>query len=156
MKKNLSEVPDLKPEGDEGKYDTSKVGDAASLELLGAEESEKSQESDNSEKSDVSDDSDKDSAEAPESMVSRLLSLAVALLKGDAMEESMLQLFDAAKAHEAIEEARREGEIAGRNATITERMRPAAPTVPSFTGAGVSKMKAGSIFDIAAEAKGSY
>lgn len=158
----------LQPE--EPGYDLTEVGDAALLAVLGNsdgnmasqdedsedEDSRSSQSSQSSQASRPSQDSRSVGKEAPAAppMAAKLLRLASAILSGEIPEEDLLPLMDAANAREAIENARREGEVAGRNALIEERLKPADPGIPNLCGAApVGKGRAASIFDIAAEAR---
>lgn len=95
------------------------------------------------------------SQESP-SLIASLLTLAADLLAGKTPENELRNLLDAAKAREEILRARAEGEIAGRNAAIEERLRPAPATTPNLCGAPATKRRQSSIFDIAAEARSGY
>lgn len=155
----------LQPE--EPGYDLTEVGDAALLAVLGNSdgnmasqeedsEDEDSRSSQSSQASRPSQDSRSDGKEAPAAtpMAAKLLRLASAILSGEIPEEDLLPLMDAANAREAIENARREGEVAGRNALIEERLKPTDPGIPNLCGAApAGKGRAASIFDIAAEAR---
>lgn len=164
----------LQPE--EPGYDLTEVGDAALLAVLGnsdgniasqeedsdeedsrsSQDSQLSQDSQSSPKSQSSRDSRSVGKEAPASpsMAAKLLRLASAILSGEIPEEDLLPLMDAANAREAIENARREGEVAGRNALIEERLKPADPGIPNLCGAApAGKGRPASIFDIAAGAR---
>lgn len=122
----------------------------------------KEEKSDNSEIQQSSEDEDKedsvksddpahsDNLKDPSSLAQKLLNLAISLLSGEKQSEDILKLLDAARAAEAIEEARREGEIAGRNATIEEKLRTVSPSIPTISGSSPSRMRPKSIFDIAA------
>lgn len=177
MSKNFSEK-NLNPSQDseETTYDSSKVGDAAILELLNdecnntskeegdvEEEGNVEEEPEKNDREEMAEDSDdsqsldgnenSDSRDNPTEMAGKLLSLAMAILKGDKAPSDLLTLLDAAKAAEAVEAARKEGEIIGRNATIEERLRPVRPVIPTLKGSTSGRHRPGSIFDIAAGAR---
>lgn len=109
--------------------------------------SESSNNSSNSDNPDNSEDQ-----ENPSSLAQKLLTLAISLLAGEQPAPEILRLLDAARAAEAIEAARKEGEIAGRNATIEEKLRPSAPSIPTISGSSTSRPRPASIFDLAAQA----
>lgn len=159
-------------DSEENTYDSSKVGDAALLELLNEEpeeeekeeakeknenvckkEGEKEEESKESTSSDSTDSTGLSDSSDPKALAGKLLNLALAILKGETPADDLLDLLDAAKASEAIEAARREGEIAGRNATIEEHLRPVEALIPTIKGSAPARPHQGSIFDIAAAAR---
>lgn len=95
-----------------------------------------------------------DQTDQPNPILLKLLKLATSIIAGETSEEELRRLLDAASAAEAIEKARMEGEIAGRNAAIEERMiqSPAGP--PDLSGTpDLSHRSASSIFDLARTAK---
>lgn len=86
-------------------------------------------------------------------MAVELIQIAIDLISGKTTAENIAGLMNAAKAKTAIEEARRQGEIAGRNAAIEDRLRCIEPGVPNLCGGGAGKVVENSIFDIAAIAR---
>ncbi len=174
------------PRADDPLYDLSAIGDAASLAPLDAEKETADSPEEDAKQSDPAPEDPKDpkgpkelkeapseakeskeeskeeqtneaeqSQESP-SLIASLLTLAADLLAGKTPENELRNLLDAAKAREEILRARAEGEIAGRNAAIEERLRPAAATTPNLCGAPAAKRRQSSIFDIAAEARSGY
>lgn len=84
----------------------------------------------------------------------RLINIVSKLLSGEIPEAEFEKLLDAAYAHEAIIKAREEGEIAGRNAIIEEKLRPVKTGAPDLTGSPAPKQnRAASIFDLARNAR---
>ncbi|MDE6272368.1 MAG: hypothetical protein K2M31_05110 [Muribaculaceae bacterium] len=140
-------------------YDLSDVGDAALLAVL----SEAQEDSGSEQSKDQNDGKSKDQNDGGDNCrnddidpgkVASLLSLALKLLSGELPEERLLHLMDAAKALEAIEEARKEGEVAGRNAVIEERLRPVEIGAPDLNGAPApNRPRKASIFDLARDAR---
>ncbi|MDE6010423.1 MAG: hypothetical protein K2F87_03115, partial [Muribaculaceae bacterium] len=86
-----------------------------------------------------------------ESLATSLLRAALALLTGDMPDDSFIPLMEASLAREAVIRARTEGEIAGRNAVIEERLVTPPAGAPDLTGTPVasSRRPAASIFDLA-------
>ncbi len=92
--------------------------------------------------------------EIPEKMVNSLLALALKLLSGEMPEERLANLMNAASAVEAIEQARKEGEIAGRNAVIDERLVAPEVGAPDLIGSPApNRNRKTSIFDLALDAR---
>ena len=92
--------------------------------------------------------------EEPEKLALKLVKVALALLSGEASEEELLPLLDLAEAREAIERARAEGELVGRNAAIEERYAEPEDILPDLGGAAPGKARqAESIFDLARSAR---
>ena len=144
---------------DEPGYDLTDMGDAPLLSVLRSDAGEdspddepgKGEPDDKEEK-----DQDKDGeTNKPDSvgMARKLMILASALIAGETLPEDLLPLLDAAVAHYEIQRARQEGELAGRNALIEERMAPAPIGVPDLNGAPTRSSSPASIFDLAREAK---
>lgn len=180
MKKNTNPTP-LKP--DEANYDLSDMGDAPLLAVLadaekkkeeveegkeaedGKEAKSEADESESGKKTEKKTGKDPEkTANIPESatpnesadpkvLISRLLSICLSLLEGKTLPDDLLNLLDAAKAHDEIQRARQEGEIAGRNALIEERMAPKSIGVPDLNGAPCRSSAPTSIFDLARSAK---
>ena len=80
-----------------------------------------------------------------------LLRMALSLLNGEMPEDRFVSLMDATLAHEAVADARAEGEIAGRNAVIEERLVTPPAGAPDLGGTPIarSRRRAASIFDLA-------
>ena len=93
------------------------------------------------------------SGESQISLATKLLRLASSLIAGDTTPDDLLSLLDAAKAYEEIQRARHEGEIAGRNAIIEEKLAPAPIGVPDLNGAPARNTPPASIFDLAKSAR---
>lgn len=162
------------PRADDPLYDLSAIGDAASLAPLDADSPEEdakqsdpapedpkdlkdpSEAKESKEESKEEQTNEADQSQESPSLIASLLTLAADLLAGKTPENELRNLLDAAKAREEILRARAEGEIAGRNAAIEERLRPAPATTPNLCGAPAAKRRQSSIFDIAAEARSGY
>lgn len=86
-----------------------------------------------------------------ESLATSLIRAALSLLTGEIPEDSFIPLMEAAIAREAIQAARAEGEIAGRNAVIEEQLITPPVGAPDLNGTPIaqSRRPATSIFDLA-------
>lgn len=89
--------------------------------------------------------------EKRERLAVSLLRMALSLLTGEVPEDRFVSLMDATLAHEAVADARAEGEIAGRNAVIEERLVTPPAGAPDLGGTPIarSRRRAASIFDLA-------
>lgn len=151
-------------------YDTSTIGDASGLETVPPlPDTENPSEDDDPAPDDPEDspttgisaefdntsDAASDDTHSPtHRIVISLLKAALSLIDGSRDAEEFRTLTDAALAAEAIGEARREGEIAGRNAIIEERLETPPLAVPDLSGTPLSssRRRTPSIFDIASQA----
>ena len=163
---------------EEKNYDLSAVGDAPQLAAIlpapedekgnpdpseNSEPSESSDSSDNSDSSESSDSSDSSDSSEPSELsdapnpplrptLEAVLRLASALLSGETLPDDLLPIMTAAGARAAIEAARAEGELAGRNAQIEEKLAlPDDIGAPDLVGqpAPAARRPASSIFDLA-------
>ncbi len=144
---------------EETNYDLSNMGDAGSLAPIAngkAGESRNQPESKSEMKdpeSDTKSDSVKDQDEKY-SLAVEILNMAISLLSGRTSPDELKSLLDAAQIDKAIEAARAEGEIAGRNAAIEEQMMPTPVGAPDLHGTpDLSHRNSSSIFDLALKAK---
>ncbi|GEM_PF-3218385 len=86
-----------------------------------------------------------------EALAMSLLAMAIELLAGRVPGKALIPLMDAVLAREAVAKARKEGEIAGRNALIEEQLMSPPVGAPDLNGAPIarSRRQAASIFDLA-------
>lgn len=179
-----SPQPEQLPRQEDPLYDTTNVGDAALLAVLNSAEASNAEDdaelnakvakhdkngpekvasnsslsSDSGKRQPADPDSSKEDA-APQNRpeattVARLLRLAAQILAGEIPDDDLIPLMDAAAAKEAIEQARKDGERAGRNALIEERLRPREIGAPDLNASpSPRRSKATSIFDLANSAK---
>lgn len=105
--------------------------------------------------SDSSEESEGVAPEDRESLALRMVRLAVGLLAGEFDEKELLTLSSIADARGAIEKAYSEGEIAGRNAVIEEKLREEPAGVPDLCGSPFPSTHRSdrSIFDLAEAAR---
>lgn len=97
-----------------------------------------------------------DLPEPPSPMLVKILSLAMAILEGKTTDADLAALMNAADARAAVEAARAEGEIAGRNAAIEESLASTEEIIaPDLRGtpAPASRRRPDSIFDLAYQAR---
>lgn len=97
----------------------------------------------------------RDAAEEKERLAVSLLKMALTLLTDRIPDDRFIPLMNATLAYEAIKAAREEGEIAGRNAVIEERLVTPPVGAPDLSGTPIARSRrpVTSIFDLANEAK---